>query len=316
MRRRISRPGKWSLLAAVAVMAVAGNLFAADVPVDSSAGPKVHRGYVAMRYGQLHYAISDPDTAASRQQAPLVMLHQTPNSLAEFGPLIAQMGKDRLVIAIDTPGYGGSDAPPSQPTIEDYAVVVAEALQALGLNPQRSVDLLGNHTGAFIATALATLQPQRVRKLALIGVFVVSDDVLANMRKLMPHPESYTEIIDYWCSRVPTVRSIYEAEGVPDSAWALRVDSLRPIATRREYGHHAAFEYAARARTELPKVTQPVLLMAIADNIEDATRRSAPLFPNAKLLELPHIRTGKSVYDGVFYSHTAAIAVELRKFLD
>jgi pimeloyl-ACP methyl ester carboxylesterase len=300
-------------MALMAVMFVDSSAFAAT---DSSAGPKARRGYVAMRYGQLHYAISDPGTPASRQKPPLVMLHQTPNSLVEFGPLIEEMGKDRITIALDTPGYGGSDAPPSQPRIEDYAVVIVEALDALGLDPKRPVDLLGNHTGAFVATAIATLRPERVRRLALIGVFVVPDEELARIRALLPPPKSYTEVIEKWCASVPRVREVYETEGVPDDAWALRVDSLRPPATKREYGHEAAFEYSARARVELPKVTQPVLLMAVADNIEEATRNSASLFKSAKLVDLPHIRTGKGVYDGLFYRHTSAVADELRRFLD
>jgi pimeloyl-ACP methyl ester carboxylesterase len=302
------------------MVSVAGNLLAAEVLGAAGVAtvitaPKVLRGYVPVRYGQLHYAISDPDTPASRSRTPIVLLHQSPNSLVEYGPLIGEMGKDRLTIALDTPGYGGSDSPSSEPRIEDYATVVVEALQALGLD-SRPVDLVGNHTGAFIATSLATLEPERVRKLVLIGVFVVPDEVLAQVRRALPHPDSYTQVIEEWCAKMPSAKATYLAEGVPDHGWALRVDSLRPIATKREYGHHAAFEYAARARTELPKVTQPVLLMAVADNIDEFTKSSAPLFQNATLVDLPHIRTGAGVYDGIFYSHTADIAAQLRKFLD
>ncbi|HEX8757315.1 MAG TPA: alpha/beta fold hydrolase [Steroidobacteraceae bacterium] len=267
-----------------------------------------------MRYGQMHYAVAR-SPGVSPRETPLVMFHQTPNSLVEFGPLIGEMGRDRLTIAIDTPGYGGSDAPPDQPRIEDYAAAICEAFGALGLNSGQRIDLLGNHTGAFIATALAVLEPLRVRRVALIGVFVVPDEVLATVRAALPDPTSYTQVMDQWCARYPIAKAAYEAEGVPDSAWALQADSLRPIASKREYGHQAAFEYAERARTELPKVTQPVLLMAVADNLEEATRASAPLFRNAELLEMPHIRTGKGVYDGVFYNHTEAFAIALRKFL-
>lgn len=280
----------------------------------ASMEPRVTRGYVPMRYGQLHYAVTR-SPGVSPRKTPLVMLHQTPNSLVEFGPLIGEMGKDRLTIAIDTPGYGGSDAPPDQPRIEDYAAAISETFGALGLKPGQRIDLLGNHTGAFIATALAVLEPLRIRRLVLVGVFVVPEEVLATVRAALPNPTSYTQIMDQWCAKYPIAKAAYEAEGVPDSAWALRADSLRPIASKREYGHQAAFEYAERARTELPKVTQRVLLMVVADNLDEATRASAPLFGNATLLELPHIRTGKGVYDGVFYNHTETFAIELRNFL-
>jgi pimeloyl-ACP methyl ester carboxylesterase len=276
--------------------------------------PRPTRAYIEMRYGQMHYAIARPTTDTAK--VPLVLLHQTANSLVEYGPLISEMAKDRLVIAIDTPGYGGSDAPPSLPKIEDYAGAIAEVLGSMGYNASRPVDIVGNHTGAFIATAIATAEPKLVRRLGLVGVFVVPDEEIARRRKNLRHPESGMEVFEKFCSRLPGFRDTYAAEGVPDWAWSsIKADSLRSFRTR-EYGHDAAYEYAQRAKTELPKVTQPVLLLAVADNIEEATRRSAPLFKNAQLRDLPHVRTGKGVYDGIFYSHTGEIAHELRSFLD
>lgn len=277
--------------------------------------PNVKRGYIDVKWGQLHYAMVKP--TAPTTKVPLVMFHQTANSLVEFGPLIAEMGKDRVTIAIDTPGYGQSDAPPSLPMIEDYAAVMIEGLKAMGYGPEKPVDVMGNHTGAFIATAMANLEPKMVRRMALVGVYVVPDESLAKTRATIPHPTSYAEVFKAFCARLPTIEEIYKKQGVSDAAWgATRADSLQPPGPKREYGHDAAFEYASRVKTELPRVQQPVVLLVVADNIDEATRRSKLLFKHAELVEMMDIASGPGVYDGIYYIGTARIAAETRKFLD
>lgn len=277
--------------------------------------PNVKRGYVDGRWGQVHYAMVTPTTPSKKP--PLVMFHQTPYSLVEFGPLIAEMGKDRVAIAFDTPGYGGSDAPPSLPLIEDYAAVMAEVLKTMGYGPNKQIDVMGNHTGAFIATALANQEPKLVRRLALIGVYVVPPESLAKTRANLVQPTSYADVFDALCTRLPALKAAYAKANTPDAAWgAIRADSLQPPGPKREYGHVSAFEYASRVTTELPRVQQPVALLVIADNIDQATRASKPLFKRVELVEMMDVATGPGVYDGAFFTGTTRIAEETRKFLD
>ncbi len=277
----------------------------------------MRHGYVDGRYGQIHYAISRP-AGPARGRPALILLHQTANSAAEFGPLISEMGRDRVTIAFDTPGYGGSDAPLVQPRIEDYAEAIADGLKALGHDSRSPVDVFGNHTGAFVATALANQHPQIVRRLALVGVFVVPDEELATYRNRLKFPTSSAEVFKTFCEWLPRLEQNYTELKVADDDWGyMRADSLlsgRSLRLR-EYGHAAAYEYAARVRTELPRVKQPVLLMAVTDKIGEATKRSAPLFQHATLLDLPHITAGTGV-DGLFLSQTEEVAAVLRDYLD
>ncbi len=280
--------------------------------------PRIVRGYVDGRFGQLHYAMSTPSLPPSQRRQPLILLHQTANSLAEFGPLISTMGQDRVTIAFDTPGYGGSDAPLSRPRIEDYAEAIADGLKALGYSDRQPVDVMGNHTAAFVATALANQHPKMVRRMALVGVFVVSDEELASYRNRLKFPASSAEVFHTFCEWLPRLEANYTQLGAPDDDWGyMRADSLLSgrLIRSREYGHAAAYEYAGRVRAELPKVRQPVLLMAVTDKIGEATKRSASLFQNATLLDLPHITAGTGV-DGLFLSQTAEVAAVLRKYLD
>ena len=77
-----------------------------------------------------HYLDNDlgqsymPPRSASRRRLappPVVCPHQTPTSSLEFEPLMRELATDRLVVALDTPGYGGSDGPSGPRSIEFYA---------------------------------------------------------------------------------------------------------------------------------------------------------------------------------------------------
>jgi len=72
------------------------------------------------------------------------------------------MRKDRIVIAIDTPGYGDSDRPENPPQMQDYARNAVKVLDALGMTDP--IDALGYHTGTLIAVEMAINQPDRINK--------------------------------------------------------------------------------------------------------------------------------------------------------
>ena len=76
----------------------------------------------------------------------------------------------RRVMAMDTPGYGRSDPPPEPQPMIELAGTAADALDALGYgaNGQGAVDVIGYHTGTFIASELAVIRPDLVRRLVLV----------------------------------------------------------------------------------------------------------------------------------------------------
>jgi pimeloyl-ACP methyl ester carboxylesterase len=131
------------------------------------------RHYIDTRYGQLHCTSVGSGT-------PLVLCHQSPNSSRMFSaamPLLAARGF--FTLAIDTPGHGESSPPASEPEIEDYAATLLEGLSIEGLD---SFYLLGHHTGAAIACAMAVAAPQRVRALVLNGPPLFSEELRTQRR--------------------------------------------------------------------------------------------------------------------------------------
>ena len=214
------------------------------------------------------------------------------------------------MIAIDTPGHGNSDGPAGPITIEEYAAAIAEGLRGLGYGPTRRVDVLGLHTGALIAAELAIGEPRTIRRAVLSGVYVVPEERWKKALASLPTYGTSAEYFDWAVATLPRLRQYSIERGIPDADWGrITIESLRPL-LRREYGHVAAFRYAERAPARLPRVTQPVLLLALGDSLRQPTLDSQPLFRNARIADLPQY------LDGAYFGDVGPIADALRAFLD
>jgi len=148
----------------------------------------VPRSYLPYRHGQLHLRRVGPFASGAgpgSKRPPLVLFHQVPNSGQVFERFMPMVAAERRVIAIDTPGFGMSDPVPDPQTIEAYAAAMAEALHQLG---HASIDVLGYHTGAAIAAALALLKPGLIRRLMLVAVPVLTAEERAASLKTPPIP--------------------------------------------------------------------------------------------------------------------------------
>ncbi|MCU0890709.1 MAG: alpha/beta hydrolase, partial [Sandarakinorhabdus sp.] len=137
-------------------------------------------------------------------QPALVLLHQSPLSGAMFLPAMPLLAAAGLrVLALDTPGFGASDPPPAPPSIADHADALAEGLDALEL-PRAHV--LGHHTGASIAAALAARHAGRVDRLILNGIALLSPEERAHFASfrfapLQPRADG-GHLVDAWHQRL------------------------------------------------------------------------------------------------------------------
>src|SRR2546423_2528285 len=105
----------------------------------------------------LHF-IHEPGREGNRP--PLLLCHGWPGSLVEFLELIPLLAEHFTVVAPSLPGYTLS-FPPGQPRfgVEEIAEVFAELMNTLGY-AQFAVQ--GGDWGAFIASRLAAVYPERV----------------------------------------------------------------------------------------------------------------------------------------------------------
>jgi pimeloyl-ACP methyl ester carboxylesterase len=208
--------------------------------------PPIDRRFCRTRLGQVHVVLAGKDP-----RPPLVLLHQTPRSVDEFAEVLPLLARERRVVAIDTPGYGCSDRVPGQPSVEDYAGAVLDALDALEIG--RFVPV-GHHTGEIIAVELAASAPDRVDRVALSGPVDLDE---AGREYLKPFFRQWTIAPDgshlaekfgkflQWVPNPPLVQRLV-------------VDLFR-AGTASEQGHFATTCY--RMEDRLPLVRCPALLM-------------------------------------------------------
>ena len=101
---------------------------------------------------------------------PLLMVHQSPRSSAEYADLMQRWAADFTCIAPDTPGFGDSQPLPLEgPECEDYADAVIAFLDALGI---ARTPAYGFHSGAIILVTAAKRHPERFTALACGGYAV------------------------------------------------------------------------------------------------------------------------------------------------
>jgi pimeloyl-ACP methyl ester carboxylesterase len=122
-------------------------------------GMTVRRAFADLSIGQVHYA-SCGDTSLP----PVLLLHQTPRSWLEYRDVLPLIGGRHRVVAMDTPGFGDSAPLIGPASIEGWAAVAAELLEALGI---ARASVVGHHTGGVIALELAAAHPDRVSALVL-----------------------------------------------------------------------------------------------------------------------------------------------------
>jgi pimeloyl-ACP methyl ester carboxylesterase len=126
------------------------------------------RGYARTRIGQVHYRHDGDDGPA------MVCFHEAPLSSAIYAPALPVLSRSFRAWAFDTPGHGSSDPTPEPPSIDEYAAILLDAIDEIGIE---RFMVVGCHTGADIGLAVAThAGPSRVTHLVLSGVPLIKPD--------------------------------------------------------------------------------------------------------------------------------------------
>ncbi len=259
---------------------------------------EIRRQYVDCAFGQLHLR------RAGGGGVPLVCFHMSPYSGLYYEPFMQAMATDRLVVCPDTPGYGGSDMPPETPTMEDYAAAIVDMLDALGLD---KVDLLGFHTGSFIALAVADAVPDRVRKLVLPGLPYVDIDGRAKRQEMFAGDRPYFEEEGYIAKRWDA--GLKARGGQSDDRFlSLFAESMRNGAGGMNKGFYAVFSYDPDVA--IPGIRQPVYVPVPDEMLAENSRLAAGMFQDATLEEWPDLK------GDLFDVAAVDVAGRIRKWLD
>lgn len=260
--------------------------------------------YIDGPFGQIHARYWDAKTTANNQPA-LFCFHPSPFSSLAFQTIAPFLQVGRTVIAPDFPGYGGSARPHSSPSIEAYCDAMFAAVEAFAEDSE--INVLGFHTGCFVAAEMAVQRPISISKICLVDVPTFPADTRADMAREFSEPVNITS--DLNCLQKAWQRGYVSRLGhqSEESAFAMFTEHLRP-GIHMNAGFLAAFTYLWEDRLAL--VQQDSLVIATQSPLLKASRAAASTLPNATLLERLDIK--KSVLDGA----AEPIAAEVIGFLD
>jgi pimeloyl-ACP methyl ester carboxylesterase len=222
----------------------------------------------------------------------VIFIHGLGASWQSWLENIPEFSRDRRVVAMDLPGFGCSDLPEHDISIEHYADWTFRLLDELGI--ERGT-IVGNSMGGFIAADMAIRQPERVQRLALVSAAVFWQEY----RRAQPLVElarrsdaivarALTRVTDDVATR-PRLR-----------AWAMATAGFRyphlierqlahelVRSARRTDGYLPALEAMADfpLEEELPKISCPALIVWGAQDtlvpVKDAKRLEA-LIPDSR----------------------------------
>ena len=243
-----------------------------SVPVD--------RFYVDGRFGQLHVYRAVPEIATDTP--PLLCFHMSPFAAVIYEKFLAEMGRDRMAIAVDTPGFGNSDPPSKPPLIPDYAAAIGDVIDALEL---QTVDVMGFHTGSKTCLEVARQRPQQVRRIVMVSIAYWTEQEKASREVSIKAPEltaDGTHLMKSWQALVRWSMEGRTLEMIADSFYA---SLLNPDIIH--WGHQAAYQYNVEAA--VAEVDKPILVLNPEDDLVKQTARIKPLLhhPQSEFVDLP-----------------------------
>ena len=241
------------------------------------APPAIRRAFAELSIGQLHYAsCGDPGAPA------VLLLHQTPRSWAEYREVLPLLGQTHRAIAMDTPGFGDSAPLPGPASIEAWAAVAVELLDALAIG---RAHLLGHHTGGVIALALAASYPERVASLVLSSTPYTNETFRRARREQPPIDAIEPRADGAHLTALWRRRSAFYPPGRPELLEAFVRDALK-VSGELEAGHRAVAAY--RMEDAIGHAHQPPLLIRAGNDPYAAPHTSELLarLPQAKVVDI------------------------------
>jgi pimeloyl-ACP methyl ester carboxylesterase len=125
--------------------------------------PAVHRREVAVE--GVRFVLDRAAPSRKRSTTPAILLHGIPQTRAIWGPLVAELSRDRIVLAPDLKGLGESEMRGPYD-----AETLSREIAALALHEvDGRVDVVGHDWGGVIALGLAAARPDLVRRLVVIN---------------------------------------------------------------------------------------------------------------------------------------------------
>jgi haloalkane dehalogenase len=228
---------------------------------------RVTRHYLTVNGRRVHYR-------RCGEGPPLLMVHQSPRSSAEYSTLMQEWGAHFTCIAPDTPGFGQSDPLTGEPEIAEFADAICEVIEALRIGP---VAAYGFHSGGIILVTAMRRRPELFRTLAVGGyaIWTAEEMAIFGDRYLPPfEPSAYGEHLHWLWQRMleqswffPWFDTRNEAKLSVAHADVARVNAAVMEMLDAGDAYRAGYGAVLRAPRDIPPpdaITPPVLISAYA----------------------------------------------------
>jgi pimeloyl-ACP methyl ester carboxylesterase len=265
----------------------------------------ITRGYSNTSAGQAHWMRSRCNSG-TEEANPIVCLHMAPKSSRSFGAVLPHLARNRTAFAPDLPGHGASDRLTAPASILGYAKWLWELLDAEF--PGATVDFVGYHTGAMVAVAAAHLRPAAVGRLVALSAPVFQDAEIKTLRDFfspIPLDADGTRFRVMW-ERILRFRG----PGMTLEMAAASLSDNLLAGEDYEEAHRAAFDHAREFPTQISTLENPLLVINIADDLEEQTRRIDPYLKNGIRRDFPNWG------NGFLELHPEDLSSEILSFLD
>ena len=212
---------------------------------------------------------------------PVLLLHGIGGRASLWAPSVLALAP-RRVVAFDMPGYDGAS-----PAATDFPALADAAMRGM---PR--MDVVGHSLGGMLALEIALRHPARVRRLVLVAssaAFGARDPVFAETfitARQQPLDEGLG-MAGVAAALVPTMLGPLADPGAAPAAIA-GMASVNEAAYRATLRLLTGFD----RRADLPRITQPTLLIAGGADATAPPRgmaRMVEALPDARLLVLPGV---------------------------
>lgn len=186
---------------------------------------------------------------------PVVLIHGFCESLQIWNQIIPELSKSYRVVAIDLPGFGGSDLVIDKVTIENIADAVNAFLMEKGIN---ECAMIGHSLGGYVALAYVEAYTSKLSALGLFHSTAYSDtdEKKINRNKTMAFIRKRG--LDLYISSF--VPSLFRSNDHPAITTVLNIALTTPVETVLKYTE------AMRDRKDRTTILQttklPVLIIA------------------------------------------------------
>lgn len=217
---------------------------------------------------------------------PMLLLHGIGGRAALWAASVAALAP-RRVIAMDMPGYDGT-----RPALESFDALADAAVALLDAQGLAQADVVGHSLGGMIALEMALRHPARLRRLVVVASSPAfgSRDPAFRESFLAARQKPLDEGIGMAGVAASLVPGMLGPDADPAAAPAAMaaMASVDEAAYRTTLATLTGFD----RRADLPRVTQPTLLIAGEADQTAPPRgmaRMAEAMPDARLLVIPGV---------------------------